>query len=291
MTIQLLDTTLELTDRLKAMGVPLPSAMKRRDPKEPGRRRKEKTEDAIYRAFLTEFRRQKYELRQVIAQLAPDRKTLFGYDADYYMSYVDGILKSDDFLAKIARLLVAASAAGIDIFQELIPLQIDYTLVNTVAAKWAVEHAAELVDLVEGTTRESISRVISNFVKTPGMTIGDIFRELEPTYGERRALLIANNETTNVYANADKLAGEALKAEYPEVLVIKRWNTNRDAKVCPICRPMNNLVVPIDEMFIHPETGVAYDGPSAHIGCLCWRTTTTRISGEIAADEYGGRKP
>jgi len=102
------------------------------------------------------------------------------------------------------------------------------------------------------------------------MTIGDVVNLLP--YTESRALLIATTETTRVYAEANLLAGEALKKEYPDVQVIKRFFTNRDDRVCPLCAPLHGQEVEIGETF---EGG--YDGPPIHCGCRCWVETTTRI--------------
>ena len=290
MTTALHNTTLALRDRLYYIGVPLPFALKRRDPKEPGRRRKEKTEDAIFRAFLYRFRQQKRAIRETITRLAPDRKSLFGYDVDMYMDHLSGMWTDDPFLAKLTRILTGATASGIDIFSELIDLEMDYTLVNEEAAKWASKYAGVLVDQIDKTTISNLRNALDIFIKQPGTTIGDIMTSLGPTYSENRALMIAVTETTNAYSQSELLAGQALQDEYPDVLVIKRWYTNNDDRGCDICGPLHMKVVPLAEEFIHPTTGKGYDGPAAHVRCRCSLSVTTRISGEIGADEYGGRK-
>ena len=71
MTTQLHNTTLELRDRLRAQGVALPFALKRRDPKEPGRKQKEATEVAIYNAYRRYFAKQKRAIRDELKLLAP----------------------------------------------------------------------------------------------------------------------------------------------------------------------------------------------------------------------------
>jgi len=60
MTTQLHNSTLELRDRLTLMGVPLPFALKRRDPKEPGRRKKEKIGaiQAVYNKWVAKTLRE-----------------------------------------------------------------------------------------------------------------------------------------------------------------------------------------------------------------------------------------
>jgi len=270
MTTALHNTTLELRDRLMLMGVPLPFALKRRDPKEPGRRKKEKTEQAIQAAFERYFARQKREIRQALMRVSPERKTMFGYDVDYYLSHMDDVWDNEDFIAKLARILVAASANGIDIFADLMPLQIDYTLVNEAAARWALKYAGNLVGDIDSTTKKALRGVISDFVRTPGMTIGDIVGRLP--YNESRSLMIATTETTKTYAMAERMAGEALQKEYPDVEVIKTWFTNNDDRVCPICGPLHMAEVLLKETF--PG---GYEQPPAHVRCRCWMSTTTRL--------------
>ena len=271
MTTQLLDTTLELRDRLPAMGVSLPFAMKRRDPKEPGRRRKEKTEDALYRAFMQHFRQQRKYIKDTLQRIAPERKSMFGYDADYYMSqFGDDFWDNPDFIAKLGLILTAAAANGLDIFQDMINLEIDYTLVNAEAAEWATKYAGNLITSINKTTKEAVRGIISDFVSTPGMTIGDIVTRLP--YNEPRALMIAVTETTKTYAMAERMAGEALQKEYPDVLVVKRWYTNNDDRVCPLCGPLHMAEVPLKEAF--PG---GYEQPPAHVRCRCWMSTTTTL--------------
>ena len=50
---------------------------------------------------------------------------------------------------------------------------------------------------------------------------------------------------------------------------LKRWNTGVDELVCPICRPLHRMTVPMNEHF--PG---GYDGPPAHPRCRCFLTAT-----------------
>ena len=273
MTLQLTDITLELRDRLAVIGVPLPFALKRRDPREPGRRRKERTEDELHSLFLAYFRKQKYNVRKTLSAVAPHRKTLFGYDVDYYMMYLEEHIAADNaFIAKLGRVLTKAATNGVLVFKEMIDLEMDYTLVNQRAVRWANKYAGNLISGIDKTTKQAVRQLMGDFVRTPGMTIGDIVNNLP--YNESRSLMIATTETTKTYAMANRMAGEALAKEYPDVLVVKRWFTNNDDIVCDICRPLNGTVVPLNEKW---PGGI--DQPPAHVNCRCWMTTSTRIGG------------
>lgn len=285
MTTQLRETTLELCDRLTAMGVSLPLALKRRDPKEPGRREKEKTEEAIQKAFIAYFRQQKKAIREKLTMMAVGRKAMTDGDLEYYMAeFGDDFWNNPEFIARLGRILTAATSTGLDIFAEMIALQIDYTLVNEAAAKWALKYAGEKVKEIDANTLSRLRTEMSNFVSMPGRTIGDIMSALP--YKESRARLIAIDQTTSVYANAELLAGEALQKEYPDVEVVKRWFTNNDTwfdasgrrhGVCEICQPLHMQVRPLNEPFVGGD-GSLHDKPGAHIGCRCFLSITTRIN-------------
>ena len=277
MTTQLHNTTLELRDRLRSQGVALPFALKRRDPKEPGRKQKEATEVAIYNAYRRYFAKQKRAIRDELKLLAPHRKVIVD-DLDYYLDqFGDEFWEDEEFIANMGRILATGSASGINIFAEAIDLQIDYTLVNEAAAQWALEFAGTEVKLINDSTLKVLRSVLSDFVETPGMTIGDIVKRLP--YKDSRSLLIAISETTDIYGEAALKAGLQLQTEYPDVLVIKHWYTNMDDKVCPICAPMEGQEVPVGEPFIGGD-GEQYERPKAHIGGMCWMSTSTKIGAE-----------
>jgi len=73
------------------------------------------------------------------------------------------------------------------------------------------------------------------------------------------------------------LAGQDLKEEWPDVRVVKTWETNNDDLVCDICRPLNGVEVEIDEPFVNDETGDEFDCPPGHVNCRCWMDSTTDI--------------
>jgi hypothetical protein len=152
----------------------------------------------------------------------------------------------------------------------------DWTLTNSRAVDWARKYAFDLIKDINKTTLEALQTAISTFVETPGFTIGDVVNMLP--YDESRALRIAVTETTRAYAQANKLAGQDLKKEWPDMRIIKTWFTNNDDLVCVKCAPLNGMEVEIDEPFVHPETGEEYDAPpDPHPWCRCWDQVTTDI--------------
>jgi hypothetical protein len=111
------------------------------------------------------------------------------------------------------------------------------------------------------------------FAETPGATIGNIMDMLSDDFGEDRAGRIAITEITRMYAEGNQLAGEDLRDQWPGEEVLKRWFTNNDDRVCPICAPLNNTEIGIDESWI--VDGVEYENPPAHPNCRCWTSVGT----------------
>jgi len=139
-----------------------------------------------------------------------------------------------------------------------------------------------LITGIDETTLDDVRSAVSMFIQTPGMTIGDTMSAMSITGMQRemRSLRIAVTEITNAYATAEQLAGEQLQSEFPDVRVIKRWWTNNDDLVCPICGPLHGKIVGIGEKFstdLGDDNIVVNERPPAHPNCRCWLSTTTQI--------------
>ena len=81
------------------------------------------------------------------------------------------------------------------------------------------------------------------------------------TFSEDRARMIAVTEVTRAFAEGNMAAWRE-----SGVIERRRWNTNNDELVCPICGPRHNMVV---------DMGASFDGidnPPAHPRCRCWVT-------------------
>lgn len=252
------------------------SAMKRRDKREPRRKEKEDIEDEIASLMLQRFKRQKKRFLGYL-EIMSGRKSM------KYIDWIDQTIGGweddpDDqrIVAKLVRVVARAIRSGIDIFGDEIGINYDWSIVNAEALQFAARYTYDLVKDIDSTTVDILRRQVSSFIETPGMTIGDLVESLP--FGERRALTVAVTETTRAYAEGQKVAGEELKKDYPDVRVTKTWFTNNDEKVCEICMPFDGLTVNLDEPFVD-EKNVEYDNPPAHPNCRCWLSTRTRING------------
>ena len=157
-------------------------------------------------------------------------------------------------LAASATQQAAIYAAGLNI-----PL--DIAKINVAAWAWANQYSYELIKGITATTQQVVAQVVSQFIATPGMTIGDLAGALETTFGPARAQMIAVTETTRAYTQANVITQDMLRDM--GVRTVRVWQTSADDKVCDICGPLDGKT--------EDEWGM--DGPPAHVNCRCWTTS------------------
>lgn len=138
---------------------------------------------------------------------------------------------------------------------------VDWSLVAEDAARWASEYSYNLVTGLTDTTRRVLQEKVTQFIREPGRTIGDLMADLEPYFGKMRAQMIAVTETTRAFAEGEKVSVAQAQAYGFRMVAI--WHTNRDELVCSICAPADGKP--------EPEWGLA-TGPPAHPRCRCWVT-------------------
>jgi hypothetical protein len=113
------------------------------------------------------------------------------------------------------------------------------------------------------------------------------------------AEMIAATETTRAITNGQLLVWRALRppAKYaplvtppdaPAFVVGKRWQVQRGQQVCPICEPLDGMVVGLDEKF--ERAGLSVDAPPAHPRCRCslepvWSNDVFRKPGSQEEDD------
>jgi len=144
-------------------------------------------------------------------------------------------------------------------------ISFDDELVNVEAARWARQHAGELVDLMNSTSENSIGEIVANWIETPGSTIGDLTNRLTPVLKDNieRAFTVAVTETTNSFTAGESVTMEAAGIPpmvfrpsahprcrcWPSIRRLKDgtwvviWQTNRDEVVCkrPIETPWGTV--------------------------------------------------
>ena len=168
-------------------------------------------------------------------------------------------------LATVRPEIEAMVIAGAEAGSAAVPLLWDEIVILQEAVEWAQQYAYGLVTQVNVNTIALLRRVVSAFVETPGMTIGDLRRELAPAFGERRAQTIAVTETTRAFEQGHRqvqreLARAGLKR-------VREWRTAADERVC------TELCAPLDGKTEDQWRGI--DGPPAHPNCRCFTVLVT----------------
>ena len=262
-------------DELDRLGYPLPESLKRRDPREPGRDLKESVEDRLQMIIRRYFKRQQARIVERLEQYFPQRKDI----GDLPPIPIDDIISGEDddeLMADLIRVIGLATRGGVNLFKESITIGFDYTAVNEEALSFARDYSYELINKNKGgidqKTRDTVSTSLQRFIDTPGLTLGDIASDLSDIFGVDRARMIAVTETTRAFAEGNKIAGQALAKEFPDVEVVKTFFTNVDDRVCDLCSPLDGLEVDINEDF--PG---GYGKPPIHPNCRCWTSVSTRI--------------
>ncbi len=113
------------------------------------------------------------------------------------------------------------------------------------------------------------------------------------------AEMIAATETTRAITSGQLLVWRATRppAKYapavtppdgPAFVVGKRWRVQRGQQVCPICEPLDGMVVALDKKF--ERAGLSVDAPPAHPRCRCslqpvWSNDVFRKPASQAEDD------
>ena len=136
----------------------------------------------------------------------------------------------------------------------------DIAVINAAALEWATKYSYELVKGISETTQKLVSKGVSAFIETPGMTVGELRSVLAPAFGEVRAEMIATTEVTRAYTQGTQITQAQLAGA--GITMERIWHTSNDERVCPICEPHNG----------QPESEWGSDELPGHINCRCWDT-------------------
>lgn len=130
---------------------------------------------------------------------------------------------------------------------------------NELAISWANDHAAEMVQGVSQTTRDSLAELVSK-AEAEGWSNADLSSEIQDSFGfsSKRADVIARTET----ATADVQGNlAAYKASGVETL---QWITANDDKVSDECQMNDGEIRDIGDAFPSGATE-----PPGHPNCRC----------------------
>ncbi len=177
---------------------------------------------------------------------------------------IEDILTDEEFWAKMTREMAGklASVAARTVLRGAASAQsvgviVDFDAVHQQALDIARNTSSRWWGTMVETTREGLRRTLINYVE---MGLGkrglpDLIENLERWFEPARAKRIAVTETTRLFAEGNKLAGDM-----DDAIGGYRWQTGRaEHQVCAVCWPRNGKIYP---------KGQVPDCP-AHTSCYC----------------------
>lgn len=191
---------------------------------------------------------------------------------------------SSDKPGALTRLVLAGMAAGDQALQQgtnpkptRAIIEVDWNLLSQEALDYARKYAYDLIKGINKTTTDSIRTAIAEWVKL-GAAQSELTKTLSGIVQDpNRAALIAQTESTRVY-------NEGARKRWSAAGITRvRWQTVRDANVCPVCGGLHNREGALNEgVFSTREQ--AYLTPPAHPGCRCFTKPVISASTQDAID-------
>jgi SPP1 gp7 family putative phage head morphogenesis protein len=229
-----------------------------RDRREPLLDRKEADENKMRLAIMRRFRRQ-----------------LAGIEADIQRTktiVTNGVFVPDDGeeVTELVRLMYNSILAGVAYNETEIGFALADGSVNRPALEYSQRYVTQWLKDLDEVSSRAVRDALSLFISQPGSSLGDVMNILRSGgFSEQRAQRIAVTEITRVYAEANQIYAQALAAQYPEFKVQKRFFTNVDDRVCPVCAPLDGKVADYNDEFEIPN-------PPLHVNCRCWTAITVK---------------
>lgn len=222
-----------------------------------------KWERMLQREFRT-WGKKRVEMLQMLMGNPPDPSNV---PASFWR--VAGKDLRDRFEPILREVFLAGAHAMGD--EPIVP--VNWKLANERAARWASRYAFNLVKRIEQTAQTRLQDIFDGFFKEKGTTVGDLRKLIEPEVKDlevrmkdgttrvmtsaERAKLIATTEVTRASVEGEREVIKQIEAAGIEMVAI--WETQRDDKVCLICKPRQGK-----------EQGDGWsDPPPAHPGCYC----------------------
>lgn len=171
---------------------------------------------------------------------------------------------SVELQAALRPALERAAIATAEALNEVLPLGVDWGIVNQAAADWASDYTFELVRGVNATSQQAMQRAISRYYER-SQTIGELRESIARIFSPNRAQAIAVTEVTRAAARGELMVADDLRRQGIDMVAV--WNTNEDELVCPICGPLAG--VQAENGIFRARSGF-FDSPPAHVNCRCW---------------------
>ena len=161
----------------------------------------------------------------------------------------------------LRRYLQQGAELGVSVaFDQMqtIGMAFDWTLAHTAAAHWASTYSYQLIQGMNDTTRAQLQIAIDEWFKD-ATSLGMLRDQLAPTFGPKRAQLIASTETTR-----SAYMGSIESYRQSGVVQEVEWVTVNDEKVCAICGPHDGERASLGSTWSNGDT------IPAHPSCRCF---------------------
>jgi SPP1 gp7 family putative phage head morphogenesis protein len=183
----------------------------------------------------------------------------------------------DEIAPTILTVMFEGARAGTEALPKGLQVLVDWDWVNEDVIRFLYEYRLGILAKVNETTRTRTVQAIDEWIRS-GERLDMLSKRLEPIYGKSRARRIAVTEITRYYAEGNVSAWRSTR-----LVSGKQWRTAADELVCPICRPLNNKIVGLNDDGFTTETGgIGLFAPPAHPNCRCWLQPV--VSDELLRD-------
>jgi SPP1 gp7 family putative phage head morphogenesis protein len=152
---------------------------------------------------------------------------------------------------------VSGAWAVIDVMNEADMPAVDEAIIFGTLMDWIRINSPSEAALIMSYTREAVEKALALW---DGEDPEQLAALLEPIFSEVRAETIALNESIAGISIGNLLAWQAY-----DIIEEVVWRTQEDEKVCPVCRPLDGVVIPLEEAI-----GGFFPPAATHPRCRCY---------------------
>lgn len=175
--------------------------------------------------------------------------------------------------------LLAGASGGVNLLPAEIRVLVNWNVFNDAALGYLYTYSGSWIASISATTRRQTVQAIANWMGS-NQPLTALDTALTPIFGENRASMIAATEVTRIYAEGNQMAWAA-----SGVVTHNRWMTVRDRRVCPLCEPLDGMLIPLGSNGFTTEAGgLGVTGPPIHTSCRC------RLQPYVDAKQFDERR-
>lgn len=170
----------------------------------------------------------------------------------------------NEYSANMMTELEKVYLASLEQLDRTATFNVNWDMANLDAANFAREYSYATTQGMMQSRVAMTQAAIGDFYNR-GVTLGQTIDRLSRMFGASAASSIAITETTRASVQAELKQVQALRDA--GINLVSIWNTSEDAKVCPICSPLNGQAQGADTWMLPPP---------AHVSCRCFLSHEVR---------------